>query len=253
MTTTAINQPKGEKPQPNSAFVQELIEALKGERNVTVKTLIVALQAMSAYIQKVRQDVAASEPLALRSQHLPAATNELEAVVQATAEATHSIMDATEAIQAIALTLDDEPQQMLLHETTRIFEACTFQDITGQRVTKVVRALDVVEQKLDVLIRSFGDAIGQEEAKVAAAKPAPAPSDAATAGPRQNAGRDRRPVRQPLIAGADRRQCRRQGDGTFVGCGSRRRDRYCPTEIVMVRENRPLPSPVILVTAFTRL
>jgi chemotaxis protein CheZ len=168
----------GKTQPPNSAFVQGLIEALNGDRNVTVKTLIVALQAMSAYIQKVRQDVAASEPFALRSHHLPAATNELEAVVQATAQATHSIMDAAETIQMIALGLDDEVQQMLVEQTTRIFEACTFQDITGQRVTKVVRALDVVEQKLDVLIQSFGDAIAHEERHPSGSQGATEPSDA---------------------------------------------------------------------------
>ncbi len=179
MKPTPTNRPAGERSQPTSAFVQGLIAALDGDRNVTVKTLIVALQAMSAYIQKVRQDVAASEPMTLRTHHLPAAANELAAVVQATAEATHAIMDAAEAIQTIALTLDNQPQQMLVQETTRIFEACTFQDITGQRVTKVVNALDVVEQKLDVLIRSFGDAIEQDTAKVAGGEPALEAGDAA--------------------------------------------------------------------------
>ncbi|MCU0838526.1 MAG: protein phosphatase CheZ [Rhodospirillales bacterium] len=183
MKPTPTIRPAGAKSQPTSAFVQGLIAALDGDRNVTVKTLIVALQAMSAYIQKVRQDVAASEPMTLRTHHLPAAANELEAVVQATAQATHAIMDAAEAIQTIALTLDDDPQQMLVQETTRIFEACTFQDITGQRVTKVVHALDVIEQKLDVLIRSFGDAIEQEAAKETAVDPAPEGDAALLSGP----------------------------------------------------------------------
>lgn len=177
MTTSLDGNGERAKAQPNSAFVQGLIEALKGDRNVTVKTLLVALQAMSAYIQKVRADVAASEPMALRAQHLPAAASELEAIVQATADATHAIMDAAEAIQAIAASLDDATQHRIGQETTRIFEACTFQDITGQRVTKVVRALDIVEQKLDVLVRSFGTALEQEDAKLAATKPEAPPGD----------------------------------------------------------------------------
>lgn len=158
----------------SSAFVAGLIEALHGDRSPTVKTLLVTLQAMSAYIQKVRHDIAASGPAELRELHLPAATDELEAVVQATAQATHGIMDAAEAIQTIALGIDDEPQQALIAETTRIFEACTFQDITGQRVTKVVQALNLIDQKLDTLIACLGDALDKEEA-VVAARPAPAP------------------------------------------------------------------------------
>lgn len=34
----------------------------------------------------------------------------------------------------------------------RIFEACNFQDLTGQRITKVVRALSFIEERVDAMM-----------------------------------------------------------------------------------------------------
>jgi chemotaxis protein CheZ len=42
---------------------------------------------------------------------------------------------------------------------TRVYEACNFQDITGQRITKVVKALQHIEQKVDGLLAIFGDGL----------------------------------------------------------------------------------------------
>jgi len=42
---------------------------------------------------------------------------------------------------------------------TRIYEACNFQDITGQRITKVVRTLKHIEDKIEALLSAFGDGV----------------------------------------------------------------------------------------------
>ena len=34
-----------------------------------------------------------------------------------------------------------------------IFEACTFQDLTGQRVTRVIQTIEVIEERIEVLCR----------------------------------------------------------------------------------------------------
>jgi chemotaxis protein CheZ len=41
---------------------------------------------------------------------------------------------------------------------TRIYEASAFQDITGQRITKIVRALQHIESKLQTLVEECGGA-----------------------------------------------------------------------------------------------
>ncbi len=52
-----------------------------------------------------------------------------------------------------------EQGQKLSEQTTQIYEACNFQDITGQRITKVVRALKHIEERIDALVEAFGPEI----------------------------------------------------------------------------------------------
>ncbi len=48
--------------------------------------------------------------------------------------------------------------------TTRIYEGCGFQDITGQRVTKVVKTLKDIEERIDALVAAFGSEIEKVKA-----------------------------------------------------------------------------------------
>ena len=80
-------------------------------------------------------------------------TGELGAVVGGTEQATQQILEATEAIDQAATALakvTSPDQQRLLSEEIQervvsIFEACNFQDLTGQRITKVVSTLKFIE------------------------------------------------------------------------------------------------------------
>src|SRR5690606_26207106 len=92
-----------------------------------------------------------------KDKHIPNATDELDAVVGATAEATGTIMDACEVVEAIAATLGGETGDALAAEVTKIYEACSFQDITGQRIKKVVTTLQVIETKVDALLGVLAD------------------------------------------------------------------------------------------------
>ena len=60
-------------------------------------------------------------------------------------------MSAAEAIEAIGAKADPETSAALLDAVTRIYEASAFQDITGQRITKVVRALQHIEGRIAAL------------------------------------------------------------------------------------------------------
>jgi len=42
----------------------------------------------------------------------------------------------------------------------QIFEACSFQDITGQRIKKVISTLAVIEEKIDRIMDTLGDKVG---------------------------------------------------------------------------------------------
>lgn len=144
------------------------------------------LEALNRYIQTAKAEIAALRPDEVKNEYLPVAANELDAIVQATADATNEIMDATETIERVSEQLEGDQQDSLVDATTRIYEACGFQDITGQRITKVVKALKEIEVKVDGLVVAFGGELDKIKAKEPA-KPAkePSPDEELLHGPQQ--------------------------------------------------------------------
>lgn len=113
------------------------------------------LEALVRYIHSAKQEIAALCPDEIRQKHIREATDELDAIVGHTEEATGAILDAAEKIEKIASTLDIDPAMKLAEEVTRIYEACNFQDITGQRIGKIVGALKIIEARLEALAPSL--------------------------------------------------------------------------------------------------
>lgn len=102
-------------------------------------------------IASLRREIGNFRPGQMRFEKIPEAGRELDAVVEATEDATTAIMEAAETIMAADHT-DSEAYKTLVDEKMMlIFEACSFQDITGQRIRKVVRTLGWIEERLGSL------------------------------------------------------------------------------------------------------
>jgi chemotaxis protein CheZ len=87
--------------------------------------------------------------------HIPSATDELDAIVAHTAVATDIILECCEKLDTLGPTLSGEAGQVVQDVTTRVYEACSFQDITGQRITKVVSTLKAIESKVAHIVEVF--------------------------------------------------------------------------------------------------
>ena len=135
--------------------------------------LFAELSKLAKYIQDAKKEIAALRPEEVKEQFLPNASGELDAIVGATADATNAIMDATEIIEDVMSGLKSEPADKLMTATTAIYEACTFQDITGQRITRVVKTLQDIELKVDGLLHAFDSS--SSKAKVSKTKSKPKP------------------------------------------------------------------------------
>jgi chemotaxis protein CheZ len=109
-------------------------------------SLIRELVEIADYIAHVRNEIAALRANELTRDRLPMAHEELGSVVTATAGATNSIMTAAEEI--LGLPNDKNYRAAVEARMNDIFEACTFQDITGQRISKVAEALRQLESRL---------------------------------------------------------------------------------------------------------
>lgn len=127
---------------------------------VNQRELFLHLGELAQVIDSLKKDISAQRPEHLKNSHIPDAADELDAVVTATAEATNTIMGACEQIQETASTLDEEAQTAINDRVMEIFEACSFQDITGQRIKKVLSTLVVIEEGIDRIMTSLGEPIG---------------------------------------------------------------------------------------------
>jgi chemotaxis protein CheZ len=92
------------------------------------------------------------------------ASRELDAVVDSTERATQQILEAAESIDEAANTLSaslkhEQEQELtsdIRDQVVRIFEACNFQDLTGQRIAKVLATLTFVEDRVARMLEIWG-------------------------------------------------------------------------------------------------
>ena len=91
-----------------AAVVESVVEVMKGDLVASEMVVYDELDALARYIHTARAEVAALRPDEVRDDYLPAASDELDAIVEATADATNAIMDATETLESIAAKSDVE-------------------------------------------------------------------------------------------------------------------------------------------------
>ena len=141
------------------------------------------LVGLFGHMQKIRKELAALNPPG-SPDHFGGMSEQLDAIVEATEGATNTIMESMESIdnlmtEARAIAVDNAPLAEIFDKVTdkvnMVFEACSFQDITGQRISKVVKTLKTIEGKVDALILAFGEQAGHSDMAAARAEEPAAP------------------------------------------------------------------------------
>jgi chemotaxis protein CheZ len=126
--------------------------------------LKVELDLIHDAINRTKREIAVLHGKSFDGQEMAKVNGELGAVVGGTEQATQQILEATEAIDqaATALSKNISPeQQRLLSEEIQervvsIFEACNFQDLTGQRISKVMSTMKFIEQHINEMMNIWG-------------------------------------------------------------------------------------------------
>ena len=157
----------GKVRHADATEILEVVNTIIESMNRDVPSIDLAvrddLEELASYIRETKNEIMNLSPEEISEEHLPSASVELDAIVNATEKATHTIMEATEQIETVGDEIGGEAAEKIFNATTQIYEACGFQDITGQRIGKVVTAMQEIENKIDDLIGVFGD--GDEEAR----------------------------------------------------------------------------------------
>jgi chemotaxis protein CheZ len=158
---TALTQPSAQTKcaEPSAPGVPRMASC-----GLDCTKLLTEFRALETAIAETKQEIAALRALGEPPDSLTTATNELDAVVQATESATESILAASERIDELVVRLRNQAADAeeragideIGEQVTRIFESCNFQDITGQRITKVVNAMKFIEDRVERMIEILG-------------------------------------------------------------------------------------------------
>ena len=140
-------------------IISSVIRKVEEAGDTSREAIYTELKDLRNLIEETRRDISSARMSDIGGKHIPTATDELDAVVLATEVATESIMDACDSLSAQAGNLPAESNQAVMADVTKILEACSFQDITGQRITKVVRSLKTIDEKVSRLLEILEDKI----------------------------------------------------------------------------------------------
>jgi chemotaxis protein CheZ len=152
----ALRAALGTSPTPapaTSPSASEATSAFKSE-----------LGSIYEAVQRTKQEIATLVMTSFTTPEMGRVSQELNAVVGGAESATHRILQAGEEIEEAARTLaaaiqniqDQDLARDILDQVSSIFEACSFQDIAGQRIGKVTTTLQFIEEHILRLMHIWG-------------------------------------------------------------------------------------------------
>ncbi len=144
-----------------------------------INLLKAEIKGLARMIAETKQEIAALRSDDPDQDKIVAMTNELDAVVTATEGATETILEVAEKVDDLAARIRNDSKEIdaranaeeIGESVVRIFEACNFQDLTGQRISKVVNTLKYVEERVNAMTEIWG----ADEAPLSEVDNAPSP------------------------------------------------------------------------------
>jgi len=172
--------PQGDTEMIGS-IVRAVLTTMRGDLTANETTLLAEIEELASTVANARAEIVALGADDITASHIPSATDELDAIVAHTATATDSILECCETIDTVTPRMTPEDSAVMQDVVTRIYEACSFQDLTGQRITKVVTTLKTIEKKVAHIIDVFQpDPTGERAEAMAQARKEPSsPEDVA--------------------------------------------------------------------------
>ena len=141
-------------------FVDRRIAELSTELHAAVEMVDFSETNLTRLLQRMHQQL--SRVVALPAAATRSSGIELEGIIQATEEAANRILGAAEAIRDAAARPDGAP--VILAQVSTIFEACSFQDLTSQRIHRAVQQLRALDRMLEHLVANSPGAAPRDAA-----------------------------------------------------------------------------------------
>ncbi|TDQ63993.1 chemotaxis protein CheZ [Maritalea mobilis] len=135
------------------ALAEKVTAALKPLVRSLDRSMHQELREILGAIEGLRSELSRVDANDIFAKRIPEMGRELGAIVKATEVATDTIMNVAEQVLAADKSDPEKYAAEVEQHMMAIFEACSFQDLTGQRVTKIIHTMEVIEQRIEVLCR----------------------------------------------------------------------------------------------------
>lgn len=143
------------EPEWVADVVTAVLASLEGEPSTRQLRLLQEVEDLGRTIANAKAEISALCVDEITASHIPLATDELDAIISHTSSATDSILESCEILDSVAVSIKPDAALRLQEATTRIYEACSFHDITGQRIAKVITALKSIEARISHILTAF--------------------------------------------------------------------------------------------------
>ncbi len=137
-------------------FIDRRIAELSTEIHATVEMVDYSEANLAGKLQQMHEQLV--RVIALPAEKTRNSGLELEGIVNATEDAANRIMTAAETIRASIEQSDIANKARIIDQVNSIFEACSFQDLTGQRVRRALQQLQTVEDELANIVSNGKEA-----------------------------------------------------------------------------------------------
>ena len=149
--------------EPRQSDSQRIIETYQAQIG-EIQKLKQELDLIQAAINDTKQEIATLHVTGFQGPEMRRVTDELDAIVGGTESATENILNAAEEIDQCANTLsamvkigqEQDLTRDIRDRIVQIFESCNFQDLTGQRISKVVATLKFIESHIIKMMDIWG-------------------------------------------------------------------------------------------------
>src|ERR1700694_3122056 len=153
----------GSSGSRETADAHALLETYRAQIDQCAK-LKVELDLIYDAINRTKREIAVLHGKSFDGNEMAKGTGELGAVAGGTGEATQQMLEAAESIDlaatALAKVTSPEQHKLLSEEiqegVVSIFEACNFQDLTGQRISKVMTTMKFIENHITLMMDLWG-------------------------------------------------------------------------------------------------
>jgi chemotaxis protein CheZ len=139
--------------------------AERGVSSQDLEALHREVDAVARYVTRLKREIGALRPTEIYRDRLPAAHGDLTTIKETTASSVNVIMSAAEAMLTSKASSLDAYRAEVESKVMQIFEACSFQDLTGQRVERIDELVGQMERRLQrfaLAVNAADSAVGYD-------------------------------------------------------------------------------------------